>query len=451
MQRSIPTVFPVETYPYVSFNMPVNMYYGQVRFSISTSLPLLPSLSQQPPSLFPLSAVPASASPPLKPPELLPLTSVSLAVDPTLPMPSFKMLIENGTFFNMVTTRLGINEIQKTMFPIKDNYERQALFNYMLKFRIFDSLICDPFGNIFIQKFLEEAQDIEQTWIMRHIKSRVVSLCSNVYSCRILQKLIEIFKMTIKIEILDEIRGSEIFLTMDNIGTYFIQKIFECFPPSKIDFIIYLYTFSMQNFTQIIQDMNGCRVIQHAIKTLSNKQSLSKIFMDFPMECEYADQLLEKLFRRIHEGCTEFISHKFANYVIQQIICSEFVRKERDYVIRQSILGRTLSLSQEKFGSFVIQKALKHAPTNLLHYLMNEILDGYDRDSYGRDALDVLLFDQYGNYVVQTMLELAFDPKKGNIAWRQKISMRIIVNKQRLKRYSSGVKIIGLVEKFINN
>lgn len=49
------------------------------------------------------------------------------------------------------------------------------------------------------------------------------------------------------------------------------------------------------------------------------------------------------------------------------------------------------------------------------------------------------------------MLELAFDPKKGNIAWRQKISMRIIVNKQRLKRYSSGVKIIGLVEKFINN
>lgn len=129
----------------------------------------------------------------------------------------------------------------------------------MLKFRIFDSLICDPFGNIFIQvrekyylqyflfmnfknfwkflnffnfsnfflfflqKFLEEAQDIEQTWIMRHIKSRVVSLCSNVYSCRILQKLIEIFKMTIKIEILDEIRGSEIFLTMDNIGTYFIQ------------------------------------------------------------------------------------------------------------------------------------------------------------------------------------------------------------------------------------
>lgn len=29
MQRSIPTVFPVETYPYVSFNMPVNMYYGQ--------------------------------------------------------------------------------------------------------------------------------------------------------------------------------------------------------------------------------------------------------------------------------------------------------------------------------------------------------------------------------------------------------------------------------------
>lgn len=74
------------------------------------------------------------------------------------------------------------------------------------------------------------------------------------------------------------------------------------------------------------------------LKTLSNKQSLSKIFMDFPMECEYADQLLEKLFRRIHEGCTEFISHKFANYVIQQIICSEFVRKERDYVIRQSIL-----------------------------------------------------------------------------------------------------------------
>jgi hypothetical protein len=30
--------------------------------------------------------------------------------------------------------------------------------------------------------------------------------------------------------------------------------------------------------------------------------------------------------------------------------------------------------------------------------MFNEVLVGYERDGRGRDALDIMLFDQYGNY-----------------------------------------------------
>lgn len=39
-------------------------------------------------------------------------------------------------------------------------------------------------------------------------------------------------------------------------------------------------------------------------------------------------------------------------------------------------------MSQEKYASHVVEKALKHAPPKLLHAMMNEIFDGYECDTY---------------------------------------------------------------------
>ena len=64
-------------------------------------------------------------------------------------------------------------------------------------------------------------------------------------------------------------------------------------------------------------------------------------------------------------------------------------------------------MSQEKYASHVVEAAFENAPPVLLKEMMEEIFDGYvPHPDTKKDALDILMFHQYGNYVVQRMLNL---------------------------------------------
>ncbi|VDO24953.1 unnamed protein product [Onchocerca flexuosa] len=57
-----------------------------------------------------------------------------------------------------------------------------------------------------------------------------------------------------------------------------------------------------------------------------------------------------------------------------------------------------------------------------------------------------MLFDQYGNYVVQTMINVSIDVhddrREGDLTWLTRLSERISRHESRLLKYSSGKKII---------
>lgn len=69
--------------------------------------------------------------------------------------------------------------------------------------------------------------------------------------------------------------------------------------------------------------------------------------------------------------------------------------------------------------------------------------------------MDVLLFDQFGNYVIQTMLDVAVKAKKGehggNNFWFERLAERIITTQHKLIRYSSGKKILEKLSAVIFN
>jgi hypothetical protein len=69
-----------------------------------------------------------------------------------------------------------------------------------------------------------------------------------------------------------------------------------------------------------------------------------------------------------------------------------------------------------------------------------------------------LLFDQYGNYVVQTLLKVAIDVSigrfDGDASWLSILKAVVIRNQPRLQRYSSGKKILqmlGSVQNLVRN
>lgn len=61
-----------------------------------------------------------------------------------------------------------------------------------------------------------------------------------------------------------------------------------------------------------------------------------------------------------------------------------------------------------------------------------------------------MLFDQFGNYVVQRLLEILIEVKKGNRRgdpnWFDRLAVRLIENEKTLLKYSSGKKILEVLE-----
>lgn len=62
-----------------------------------------------------------------------------------------------------------------------------------------------------------------------------------------------------------------------------------------------------------------------------------------------------------------------------------------------------------------------------------------------------MLFDQYGNYVIQRLLEILIEVKNGNrsgeLEWCDRLVKRLLEHEENLLKYSSGKKIIEVLER----
>ncbi|CAP38965.1 Protein CBG22348 [Caenorhabditis briggsae] len=154
------------------------------------------------------------------------------------------------------------------------------------------------------------------------------------------------------------------------------------------------------SFKSQFRDKYGCRLVQQVIDRLSENSKAP---------CFNARlQLLHTLMSCVVRNCYRLSSNEFANYVVQYAIKSSGIMEMyRDMIIDKCLLRNLLSMSQDKYASHVIEGAFIFAPPSLLTEMMTEIFDGYVKDhGTNRDALDILLFHQYGNYVVQQMITI---------------------------------------------
>ncbi|KAK6104069.1 Pumilio-family RNA binding repeat protein [Brugia pahangi] len=353
-------------------------------------------------------------------------------------------LIETGRIDDYAIDKRGSRFLQK-VFVGGDMLIRQKLADYFLKMDIFIKLCNDIFANFFLQKLIEEARSNEQATICSLLETNMVTFSHGRYSCRVVQKAFECFDVANCLSLIGKLDGAEKDLSLDQNGNHVIQKIFSCVPFYGYSGIVNKYVASMDILNEIMKDKYGCRVIQLSIEKLEE---------EVVKNSKPATSLLEQLVSMILKDCWSYSAHQYANYVIQHIIISNTLEKYRNTIICE-LLSNLLSMSQEKYASHVVEKALKHAPPKLLHAMMDEIFDGYECDTKGHDALDVLLFDQFGNYVIQTMLDIAVEAKEkkrvGNDSWFKRLAERIIKSQHKLIRYSSGKKILEKLSAVVSN
>uniref|UniRef100_A0A1I7T149 PUM-HD domain-containing protein n=1 Tax=Caenorhabditis tropicalis TaxID=1561998 RepID=A0A1I7T149_9PELO len=363
---------------------------------------------------------------------------------------TLKEVLSNESLIEFATDKNGCRFLQEQYPATSDGGIHDEIFRKMVEDReMFLSMCRNMFGNFFVQRMVECSNAEEQEIVMEHLITDMFSLCLDKSACRVIQLAIQKLETHLASRLASELRDADLVrLSIDQNGNHVIQKIIKTLPVSAWDYIVKFFC-NDENLIAVCQDKYGCRVVQSTIEKLSE---------DPQTECyNQRLSLLQQLMVGITRNCNQLASNEFANYVVQHVVkCDGAMEKFRDIIIEQCLLRNLLSMSQEKYASHVVEVAFLRAPHRLAFDMMEEIFEGYiPHPETNRDALDILLFHQYGNYVIQQMINICCKAILGNTErhleqkeveqytkWLERIKERVARNSHRLERFSSGKKII---------
>jgi len=226
-------------------------------------------------------------------------------------------------------------------------------------------------------------------WTMRHIEGYIVEFCQDQNGSRFIQQRLELGDAVEQQIVMKEVLPAIRRLRNDVFGNYVVQKLLDFGTPEmKAD----IRTTLEGEMLQLSLQMYGCRVVQKALETL-DEDHLPRILMEF------------------HHNVLSCIHDQNGNHVIQKCIevmnsrarkwesvgnpdRARFLREQIDFIVND-VLVNTATLSCHPYGCRVLQRILEHCDEGKKELVLDEIQKCHQK----------LLDDQYGNYVIQHVLQ----------------------------------------------
>jgi len=291
--------------------------------------------------------------------------------------------------------------------------EKLMVFNEILSAAY--GLMTDVFGNYVIQKFLEFGTPEQKQTLAQRVRGHVLALALHMYGCRVIQKALESIPLEMQVEILKELDGHVLKCVKDQNGNHVVQKCIECIEPSRLGFITDAFKGQVLS---LAMHPYGCRVIQRILEHCNAEQIAS--IMD-----------------ELREQTEHLVFDQYGNYVIQHVL--EHGRPEDKSQIINQLRGKILPLSQHKFASNVIEKCVSHSSRAERAQIIEEVCTMNDGP---QSALYTMMKDQFANYVVQKMIDIA------DQAQRKMLLQKIRPHVATLRKYAYGKHILAKLEKF---
>nr|CAG4647729.1 EOG090X02FO [Moina brachiata]SVE92891.1 EOG090X02FO [Moina brachiata] len=272
--------------------------------------------------------------------------------------------------------------------------EKQMVFNEIVVGTY--ALMTDVFGNYVIQKFFEFGSPEQKATLAGKIRGHVLPLALQMYGCRVIQKALESVSPEQQKEIVRELDGHVLKCVKDQNGNHVVQKCIECVDPLQLQFIIDAFEGQVLSLST---HPYGCRVIQRILEHCTPEQTAPVL-------------------NELHMNTETLIQDQYGNYVIQHVL--EHGKPEDKLRIVNAVKGKVLTLSQHKFASNVVEKCVSHATR----------------------AERASLIDEYANYVVQKMIDVA-EPSQ-----RKLLMHKIRPHVSTLRKYTYGKHILAKLEKY---
>lgn len=249
---------------------------------------------------------------------------------------------------------------------------------------------------------------------LKDIVHHFIEFSGDQHGSRFIQQKLESASNSDKRMVFEEILPSALQLMTDVFGNYVIQKFFE---HGTTDQKRILADALQGHVLSLSLQMYGCRVVQKALEVISTEQQA-------------------KLVAELDSHVLKCIKDQNGNHVIQKVI--EQVPPQLVMFVVDTFHGKVCSLATHPYGCRVIQRILEHCSQwagrpNAAEdpgvaaqlSVLNELLSETPR----------LVQDQYGNYVVQHVLEHGRPEDKAEII--RHLHGRIVVLSQH--KFASNV------------
>jgi pumilio RNA-binding family len=239
----------------------------------------------------------------------------------------------------------------------------------------------------------------------------------HTYGCRVIQRAIQVFNEADRAMILEELRDHVAQCVQDQNGNHVIQKCIQHMP-EHTDFIIESFRGRVREFAT---HAYGCRVIQCIFAHCSSRQ----------------DEVLEEIVAHLDALTTD----QFGNYVVQHVLQTS-QNEATVQRMTETLRPNFYWYSQHKFASNAMEKVYSRSAdderTALLRALMAPPDDAKEPNT---SALMLLMRDQYGNYVVQQMVDHSNDAQKNLMV------EHIHPFVHNLRRFTYGKHIVARLER----
>ncbi|QLL32918.1 hypothetical protein HG536_0D04400 [Torulaspora globosa] len=282
-----------------------------------------------------------------------------------------------GSIYSLCKDQHGCRFLQKQL-DVLGSEAADSIFKETKDHTV--ELMTDSFGNYLIQKLLERVTLEQRVSLAKMAAPHFVYIASNPHGTRALQKLVECIQTKQEAQIvIDSLKGSVVELSKDLNGNHIVQKCLQKLKPSDVQFI---FDAACSHCTEIATHRHGCCVLQRCLDHGDEEQRT-------------------KLCGKLLTNIDHLTLDPFGNYVVQYIISKETEQGDYKftYQIVHALKPKVTELSLHKFGSNVIEKILRTPEVSDI--LVVELLG-----ARGETDIQALLNDGYGNYVLQTMLDV---------------------------------------------
>jgi pumilio RNA-binding family len=272
----------------------------------------------------------------------------------------------------------------------------------------------DQNGSRFIQQRLEIGNASEQNVVMAEVLPVVRQLRTDVFGNYVVQKLLEFGTSEMKAQLRDTLRGEMLPLSLQMYGCRVVQKALETLEEDDLPKLLIEFH---HNVLSCIHDQNGNHVIQKCIEVMSTKAKHAYAMHDGERANFFGEQI-DFIINDVLDNVTSLSCHPYGCRVLQRIL--EHCVEPKKILALDEIAKCHKVLLDDQYGNYVIQHVLQYGRhqdrESIIHIVIANGLLPLSKQKFASNVVEKLL--KYGtpaqrNLLVREMLVVVDDPNSG--------------------------------------